>query len=176
VLGLDLSEKMLARAREMTRDPATTYRQADLEELDLPPASFDLAYSSLAFHYVEKLPALLATVARALVPGGRLVFSAEHPIYTAPRRPAWMTDAEGHKSWPVDQYLVEGPRRTNWFAGGVVKQHRTLGTYLNLLIRSGFIMSHLEEWQPSQAQIAAQPELAEERERPMFFIVAAERR
>jgi SAM-dependent methyltransferase len=175
VLGLDLSENMLARARTMTADPAITYRRADLEELDLPPASFDFAYSSLAFHYVENLPGLLATIANALVPGGRLVFSAEHPIYTAPRRPGWVADADGRTSWPVNQYLVEGPRRTNWFAEGVVKQHRTLGTYLNLLICLGFTVSRLEEFGPTDAQIAAQPELAEERERPMFFIVAAER-
>jgi SAM-dependent methyltransferase len=175
VLGVDLSENMLARAREMATDPAITYRRVDLEELDLPPASFDLAYSSLAFHYVADLPGLLATVARALVPGGRLVFSAEHPIYTAPRRPGWIADADDRKSWPVNQYLVEGPRRTNWFAEGVVKQHRTLGTYLNLLIRLGFTVSHVEEFGPSDAQVAAQPELAEERERPMFLIVAAER-
>ncbi|MFC7399883.1 class I SAM-dependent methyltransferase [Chelatococcus sp. GCM10030263] len=176
VLGLDLSENMLARAREMASDPAITYRRADLEALELPVASFDLAYSSLAFHYVENLSGLLATIARALVPGGRLVFSAEHPIYTAPRRPGWTVDSDGHKSWPVDHYLAEGPRRTNWFAEGVVKQHRTIGAYLNLLVSAGFTVSHLEEWGPSQAQIAVQPELAEERERPMFFIVAVERR
>jgi 2-polyprenyl-3-methyl-5-hydroxy-6-metoxy-1,4-benzoquinol methylase len=34
VLGLDLSENMLARARETTRDPAISYRQADLETPD----------------------------------------------------------------------------------------------------------------------------------------------
>jgi nicotinamidase/pyrazinamidase len=84
VLGLDVSEKMLARARETTSDRAVTYRQADLETLDLPTEAFDLVYSSLTLHYIEKLPALLATVRHALVPGGHLVFSAEHPIYTAP--------------------------------------------------------------------------------------------
>jgi hypothetical protein len=36
-------------------------------------------------------------------------------------------------------------------------------------------VSHVEEFGPSDAQVAAQPELAEERERPMFLIVAAER-
>jgi hypothetical protein len=57
----------------------------------------------------------------------------------------------------------------------VVKQHRTLGTTLNLLIRQGFAIAHVEEWGPSDAQVAAQPELAEERERPMFLLVAADR-
>src|SRR5215472_911315 len=45
VLGLDLSENMLARARETTSDPAISYRQADLNTLDLPAGAFDLAHS-----------------------------------------------------------------------------------------------------------------------------------
>ena len=46
---------MLARAIAATGDPAITYTRADMESLELPPASFDLAYSSLALHYVEQL-------------------------------------------------------------------------------------------------------------------------
>jgi SAM-dependent methyltransferase len=173
VLGLDLSEKMLARARADTSNAAIAYVRADLECLGLAPAAFDLAYSSLALHYVADLAGLVAAVHRTLAPGGWFVFSAEHPIYSAPTRRGWSLGADGHKSWPVDAYLVEGPRTTDWLAPGVVKQHRTLGTYLNLLIRAGFTMAHLDEWGPSDAQISANPALAEERERPMFFLLAA---
>src|SRR6516225_7116515 len=74
VLGIDVSEKMLARARAASEDVAITYTRADMEHLDLPPASFDLVYSSLALHYVENLSGLLAQAHRTLVPGGRLVF------------------------------------------------------------------------------------------------------
>jgi SAM-dependent methyltransferase len=175
ILGLDVSEKMLAQARAETSDSAITYRRADLERLDLPEASFDLAYSSLVLHYVENLKDLLATVHHALVPGAYLVFSAEHPIFTAPTPQGWSIDAEGRKRWPVDNYLVEGPRRTDWLAQGVVKQHRTIGTYLNLLIGLGFTITHVEEWGPTDAQIAARPALAEERQRPMFWLAAARR-
>lgn len=175
VLGVDLSENMLARARTMTSDPAIAYARADLERLDLPGAAFDLAYSSLALHYVEDLAGLLATVHRALVPGARLVFSVEHPIFTAPTRPGWVEAADGRRTWPVDGYLNEGPRTTDWLAEGVIKRHRTLGTYLNLLIGLGFSISHVEEWGPTPAQIAARPEWADERERPPFLLVAARR-
>ncbi|MXP64211.1 class I SAM-dependent methyltransferase [Roseomonas sp. M0104] len=175
VLGLDLSERMLARARATTSDPAITYEQADLEQLRLPAAAFDLAHSSLALHYVVALPALLAQVHDALAPGGTLVFSVEHPIYTAPRRPGWTTDAEGRSTWPVDAYLHEGPRSTDWLATGVIKQHRMIGTYAKLLIGLGFTLAHLEEWGPAPAQVAARPELALECERPAFLLVAARR-
>jgi SAM-dependent methyltransferase len=175
VRGADVSERMLERARAMTSDAAITYARANLERLDLREASFDLAYSSLALHYLDDLAGLLAKVHRALVPGAHLIFSVEHPIYTAPTHPGWSVDADGRKTWPIDAYQREGRRTTDWLAMGVVKQHRTIGTYLNLLIRLGFAISHVEDWGPTDEQIAARPELAEERERPMILLVAARR-
>jgi SAM-dependent methyltransferase len=175
VLGIDVSEKMLARARATTTDAAKTYLRADMEGLELPQAAFDLAYSSLALHYVEDLGGLLAKVRRALVPGGQLVFSVEHPIFTAPTQPGWTLGVDGKKTWPVDSYLCEGPRRTDWLAKGVIKQHRTLTTYVNFLLQLGFALSHIEEWGPTDEQIAARPALADERQRPMFLLVSARR-
>jgi hypothetical protein len=46
---------------------------------------------------------------------------------------------------------------------------------LNALIRAGFEIEHVEEFCPTAAQIAAQPGLAEEVERPMFLLVSARR-
>ncbi|NWE13349.1 class I SAM-dependent methyltransferase [Pseudomonas yamanorum] len=175
VLGLDVSHKMLARAKEMTSSPDITYAIADLEHLELPTATFDLAYSSLAFHYIVDLKGLFARIHQTLVPGGRLVFSIEHPIFMAPRQPGWLIDEQGRKSWPVDSYQLEGPRVTNWLADGVIKQHRTLGTLLTLLIEAGFTLSHVDEWGPSEADLKARPALAEELERPMMLLVAAHR-
>jgi SAM-dependent methyltransferase len=175
VLGVDVSERMLARAKAETHDPAISYATADLEDLDLPPGSYDLAYSSLALHYVENLSGLMAKVRAALVPGGKLIFSVEHPIFTAPAEPGWSVDAGGRKTWPVDRYLDEGTRSTDWLAKGVIKQHRTLGTYINMLIRCGFAIAHVEEWGPTEEQIATQPSWADERQRPPFLLVACRR-
>jgi len=174
VLGLDVSEKMLERARATTSDPAVQYQRADLDSVALPDEIFDLAYSSLALHYLVHLDRLIGNVAKALAPGGRFVFSAEHPLFTAPSRPGW-TEVAGGKIWPLDRYLDEGPRVTDWLAPGVVKQHRTIGTYLNLLIGAGFRIDHVEEWGPTPAQIAAHPEWLIERDRPPFLLVAATR-
>ena len=122
VLGIDVSEKMLAQASATTLDAAVTYTRADMERLELPPASFDLVYSSLALHYIANLHGLLSQVHRSLVQGGSLIFSVEHPIYTAPADPNWLVDAAGRNVWPVDHYLDEGPRSTDWLAKGVIKQ------------------------------------------------------
>ena len=139
--------------------PPITYRQADLETLELPASSFDLAYSSLTLHYLVNLAALFATIHRALAPGGSFVFSAEHPLYTE----------------PGPDYLDEGPRTTDWLAKGVVKQHRTLAGTLNLLIDAGFTVRHVEEWGPTRAEIAAHPEWKIDHRRPSFLLVSAAR-
>jgi SAM-dependent methyltransferase len=176
VLGVDVSEKMLARARATSSDPAISYARADLEDWRGAEGTvFDLAYSSLALHYVENIERLLGAIHDVLTPGGNLVFSVEHPIFTAPARPGWSVDAAGHGTWPVDGYLVEGPRSTDWLTKGVIKRHRTIGTILTSLIRCGFAITHVEEWGPSDAQIAIRPELAPERQRPPFLLVAARR-
>jgi hypothetical protein len=114
---------------------------------------------------------LAAAVHAALTPGGALVFSVEHPMVTAPRAPGWIEDG-GIRRWPVDSYLDEGPRVTDWLAPGVVKQHRTMASTLSALLRSGLQLDAVVEWGPSPAQTAAHPEWAAERERPPFLLVA----
>jgi hypothetical protein len=37
------------------------------------------------------------------------------------------------------------------------------------------MVTHVEEWGPTDAQIAAHPEWADERQRPPFLLVAAQR-
>jgi len=175
ILGLDLSRNMIARAKADTSDPDIEYAIADLNRLDLPEASFDFAYSSLAFHYIRDFDRLVRTVHRSLVPGSYLVFSIEHPIYMAPTRPGWLIDSDGRKTWPVDRYSVEGPRRTDWLAKDVLKYHRTIGATLNTLIGAGFTIRHVQEWSPADDQVAANPDLADELERPMMLLVAAQR-
>ena len=175
VLGIDLSERMLDRARRDTTDHAITYDRQDLDHVELPLSSFDLAYSSLTVHYLLGVDAFFGRVFTTLVPGGAFVFSAEHPIYTAPTHPRFVTADDGTIGWPVDGYLVEGPRTTDWLAPGVVKQHRTIETYHSSLRRAGFEVEHLVEWGPTVEQIAAHPDWAVEVERPQFLLVACRR-
>lgn len=175
VLGLDLSENMIRRARADTNDPEIEYRVADLETVVLPRADFDLAYSALTFHYIRDFGRLIRMVHEALVSGGHMVFTIEHPIFMAADHPLWITDENGRKTWPLNRYAIEGERRTDWFAKGVIKYHRTIGTTLNALIRSGFQILAVEEFAQSDEQIEQTSELAEELERPMMLIVSARR-
>ena len=103
------------------------------------------------------------------------MFSVEHPIYTAPAHPGWVPDGDGQQSWPLNSYQIEGERRTDWLVEGVVKQHRTIATYVNTLIRHGFRLQRLEEWGPTPEELSKLPELESEIQRPTFLLVAAHR-
>lgn len=175
VLGLDLSQNMLARARANTADAGIRYARADLEALELPAGAFDIAYSALAVHYVQDLGRLLGTVQQALVPGGWLVMTMEHPIYMAGLQPDWIVRDGRQRSWPVDHYAIEGERRTDWLASGVLKYHRQMATTLNLTLQAGFALRHMLEWSPTPEQLQQQPALQDELERPMLLAVVAQR-
>ena len=89
---------MLARAREATADGGIRYVKADLEALTLPQEGFDLAYSSLAFHYVSDFASLARCIHRALVPGGRLVFTIE-PFLS--QGGVWAEDGNNDDRWTL---------------------------------------------------------------------------
>ena len=175
VRGFDLSEKMIARARTDTTDPAIEYQIADLETLELPKASFDFAYSALTFHYIKDFTRLVQMIHSALSSGSHFVFTIEHPIFMAAAHPHWLTDEDGRKTWPVNRYSIEGERRTDWFAKDVVKYHRTIATTLNTLVDAGFTLCNLQEFAPTPQQIEGIPELEEELERPMMLLVSVQR-
>lgn len=175
VLSLDLSENMIRRAKADTVDPNIEYRIADLENFELPPSAFDLAYSALTFHYIRDFQRLVRTLHQSLAPRGILVFTIEHPIFMAATHPHWIIDEDGRNTWPVNRYSDEGERRTDWFAKGVLKYHRKISTMLNALIETGFAVRAIDEFAPSADQIRANPELKDEIERPMMLLISAAR-
>ena len=174
VLGVDVSERMLAQARP---HPRLRLQRAALEDLACAPASFELVVSSLAFHYVADYGGLIRRIAGWLVPGGVLVFSTEHPIFTA-RLPdlGWINDATGQRSgWAIDHYGDEGPRQEHWFVEGVRKEHRMLSTLVNGILDAGLRLERLVEPLPSPERLQARPQDADERRRPMFVLLRASR-
>ena len=176
VIGVDLSERMLEQARQRTADEAIIFVRDSLETFAADPGAFDLVVSSLALHYVADYPALVRRIAGWLVPGGRFAFSVEHPIFTAQGSSDWYKDANGVAlHWPVDRYRDEGERRTHWFVEGVVKYHRTIETYVNALLDAGLRLVRLEEPEAEPAVLAEKPEWLQERRRPPFLLLAADR-
>ena len=174
VVGIDLSEKMIERARESTNDSAIEYRRLAIEDIDFSAGAFDVVLSSLALHYVERFDIVCRKVRHCLKPGGAFVLSVEHPIFTALAAQDWYYGQHGERlHWPVDQYQDEGPRQARFLDHDVVKYHRTLSTYVNTLIDSGFTITKLCEPPPTQEMLDRHPEWQDETRRPMFLLIAA---
>ena len=174
VLGIDISGKMIAGARERNAYPAVSYECLAIEDYDYPADSFDVVLSSLAFHYLESFDDIAEKIYRTLSPGGMLVFSVEHPVFTACGSQRWVPDGNGNKLfWPVDNYFAEGKRSADFLGVEVTKYHKTLTTYLGGLLRQGFKITGVEEPQPDPSMLDAVPEMKDELRRPMMLIVSA---
>jgi 2-polyprenyl-3-methyl-5-hydroxy-6-metoxy-1,4-benzoquinol methylase len=177
VVGVDLSEQMLALARAKWSHPRVTYCRGAVEHVAFPPARFDLVVSSLVLHYVDDYAGLVSRIARWLAPGGVLVYSTEHPIFTA-RLPddGWVLDDAGRRTrWSLDRYAEEGAREETWFVPGVRKIHRTLATLINGLVDADLVVERVVEPIPGEQWLHDHPLARDERRRPVFLLVRARR-
>ncbi len=171
VLGVDVSQKMLAQASACTNDEGVVYQHLAIEQFQAREQQFDLAVSSLALHYIEDFSALCGEVFASLKPGGQFIFSVEHPMCTA-FQVGWVPYENGNV-WPVDHYQEQTLRHTTWFVDDVQKYHRTVETYVNTLLDSGFTLTRLLEPKPRDEAIALRPDLVTHCRRPPFLLVRA---
>ncbi|MCI8623109.1 MAG: class I SAM-dependent methyltransferase [Provencibacterium sp.] len=176
VTGVDLSERMLAVAQEKTRFSEVRYLRMPIEETDFPPDSFDIVFSSLAFHYVRSFEEIVRRVSACLTEGGHFIFSVEHPVFTAYGTQDWIYDEEGEiLHFPVDRYFLEGKREARFLGEEVVKYHKTLTTYLSGLLHGGFELLDVVEPQPPEPMLSL-PGMQDEMRRPLFLIVSARKK
>ena len=173
VIGVDISERMLAEARAAADHAAVEYVHSAIEDFCHDGEPANVVVSSLTLHYVKDYAQLVASIHAWLAPGGLFAFSIEHPMCTALLN-GWHRDAAGRKAhWPVDGYKDEGIRERRWMVDGVIKYHRTVETYVNTLIDAGFAIRRLLEPEALPQYVAHDPGLSEERRRPPFLLVAA---
>ncbi|MDL2235309.1 methyltransferase domain-containing protein [Christensenellaceae bacterium OttesenSCG-928-L17] len=176
VLGTDISEKMLEVAAEKNTFPNVAYRRVAMEELDFPPNEFDVVISSLAFHYTPDFEDICKRVGKCLSAGGDFVFSVEHPVFTASGTQEWSLDAHGNRMhWPVDHYFTEGRRNAVFLGEQVVKYHKTLTTYLNTLLKQGFVITGIVEPEPAEDLLDTVVGMQDELRRPMMLLVSAKK-
>jgi ubiquinone/menaquinone biosynthesis C-methylase UbiE len=174
VVGVDISEKMLQKARENTDDPLISYIEMPIEDINFSDSQFDVVISSLAFHYIKSFEAICKKVYDWLKLGGSFVFSVEHPIFTSRNEQDWYFDDQGNRlHWPVDNYQSEGVRETTFLTEHVIKYHRTISTYINDLVGAGFVLKAVKEPVPSDEMLKNDPQMKDEERRPMFLIISA---
>ncbi|WP_225047260.1 class I SAM-dependent methyltransferase [Lacticaseibacillus kribbianus] len=172
VLGIDNSQRMLDEAARRTNDSRIRYARGDLATFDRPAASFDVVISSLAFHYVQDLTGLFARIGTMLAPGGTLLFTIEHPLFTAEGHEQWVETKAGEPVWPVDRYFDEGLRTTTFLGQPVPKYHHTLQTIVSAVLGAGLTLEALVEPQGSAADRA---DRAPWTRAPMMLIVRGDK-
>lgn len=143
VVGLDICEKMLSQARDTHGDLANvSFCLGDVEEMDFPDDSFDLALARMVFHHVADCARGLAEVLRVLKPGGVLVLCEGVPpdhvtrdryekIFELKEERHTFSEAElinmfdraGFENILLQPYFMRQVSLNNWLANGALEQH-----------------------------------------------------
>lgn len=168
-VGLEASRNMAAAAHQTLAATTGRVEHIAMESWTYPEAAFDLVVSSLALHYVAELGTVLGLVHRTLIPGGRLVFSVEHPVITSCAR-GWRTPRR--QDWIVDDYFVIGPRPTSWLAGEVIRHHRTVEGYFSAMQEAGLAVDRLRESHPRREWFTDAAEYERRKRIPLFLFMA----
>jgi SAM-dependent methyltransferase len=169
--GIEASVRMVALAQERLMPIGGTVYHESIESWVYPENAFDLVVSRLALHYTDHIEHTFARIFAALKPGGRLVFSVEHPVLTSSNQSA---TASGRRyEWIVDDYFITGARNVAWMGSEVIKFHRTVEDYFSALQEAGFTVELLRESRPRRKNFT-DPDLYDRRTRiPLFLFLAA---
>lgn len=187
VTGIDISEELIALAKENVKGPS--FQVASARRMPLvPDASFDAAAIVLAIQNIEELKGVFAEAARVLKPGGRFYVVMNHPAFRVPKESSWQWD-EKRQYRRVDRYLSEfsskitmnpgaeaGAGETQVPVENTVSFHHPLQSYFKALSKTGFCIRRLEEW-ISNKKSGSGPRVAAEnaarKEIPLFLCLEA---
>jgi SAM-dependent methyltransferase len=172
-LGIDGSNKMVEAAKKKLAGTGGQVIQSLIEAWDYPSGQFNVVTSRLALHYVPEIQPIFAKVYRALIEGGRFIFSIEHPVITSCDR-AWQSGGP-RQDWIVDNYFETGPRLTNWMGSEVIKYHRTVEDYFAALHTVGFIINSLRESCPQRAHFRDETTYERRKRIPLMLFFSAYR-
>ena len=170
-VGLEASEKMANLAEKRLAGLNGEVRCTTIEAYDFKANTFDLAISQLALHYIEDLTETFRKVHRALRPGGRLVFSVEHPIITSSSQSLQIS--ERRTAWLVDDYFKTGARVYAWMGSDVIKYHRTVEDLFSSLQAVGLTVESLRESKPVRERSVDAEEYERRLRIPLFIFFVA---
>lgn len=80
ITAVDLSEEMIARAKEKIKSDKVSFLQADIiKEWDFTNKKFDLISFSLVLEHIENLDHIFSQASKLLKPGGHIYLGELHP-------------------------------------------------------------------------------------------------
>lgn len=171
-IGVDASAKMIDHGKELWRHiPQIQLFQSSLEDWEYGAVKYDWVISRLVLHYLSNLETVFQQIHSALKPQGQFLFSVEHPVRTSSMH---LPQQKGKKtSWMVDQYFELGPRDQPWMGSHVVKHHRSLEAYWNLINKAGFQVTSIHEGCPQKVHFTDEAEYERRKRIPLFLIMRA---
>lgn len=182
VEGCDVAEELIVLAKKES-PKEVAFHVASANKLSFAKnASFDVVVCILALQNIEDLSGTFSEVARVLVPGGRLVIVLNHPAFRIPKQSSWGWDEkEGVQYRRVDRYLSAStayiemhPELAN--SEKTISYHRSLQDYFKTCIKSGFVITRLEEWISHKTSENGPRKKAEDQARkeiPLFLMLEA---
>ncbi|MGH2721119.1 MAG: methyltransferase domain-containing protein [Actinomycetota bacterium] len=161
LVGVDLSEDMLAIAASRCTGRPATFRHADATSLPLPDRSFDAAVAVQVLEYVTDVGAALAEVRRVLRPGGRvLVWDVDWATVSwhsaDPARMARVLDAwDGHLAHRSLPRVLGPALRTAGFTAVGMEAHAFATPELTLDAYGAAILPLIRDYVASSGTAAA---------------------
>jgi SAM-dependent methyltransferase len=136
----------------------------DAASLPFGEATFDLVIAFMSLQDMDDASAAVREAARVLSPGGSIVAAVVHPFGSAHLgRPA----DEQRSYFEVQRTLDEVDR--DGIAVAFHQVHRPLEAWLELFFEAGLRLEAVREPRPSEAEAAADGELAKSRALPAFL-------
>ncbi len=167
--GVEGSSKMISLARENLQGRPVELELGAVEEAAYQQAAYDIVISRLVLHYIEDLASIFEKVKSSLKDRGIFVFSVEHPIITSSYEAYHQKVKRGN--WIVDNYFAAGERTNEWMGKEVVKYHKPLGTYWQLIRAAGFEIVELRESKPERQHFEQEEEYQRRMRIPLFLIL-----
>ncbi len=169
-IGLEGSENMARVAVEHLKGTAGHILHSSMEEWRPQAGEYDLVLSRFALHYLEDLGSVFTKVHDSLTPGGRFVFSVQHPVLTSSSKSA--VGSGRRTDWIVDDYFNQGERAEPWIGKKVIKYHRTVEGYFKLLLETGFMVEDLREGTPKAENFSTIEEYERRMRIPLVLMFA----
>jgi ubiquinone/menaquinone biosynthesis C-methylase UbiE len=177
--AIDIAPTFIRHASEMeAAEPlGIRYHLATAQRIPFADGSFDFAMATMSLMDVAQPERAVREISRVLKPGGFFQFSISHPCFDTPYRRN-VRDANGKEMYIEVAGYFDGMdgRIDEWIFSastaeareGVKKFrtprfHRTISSWLNLLIEAGLTIEHLHEPYADEELAKRRPEVADTR-------------
>jgi ubiquinone/menaquinone biosynthesis C-methylase UbiE len=172
--GLDIAPTFVrhAMAKERERPHGIHYVRGSAQSLPFPDATFNFATAFMSFQDIPDQALAVSEAHRVLKPGGFFQFSITHPCFQTSKW-GWVLDENGRRTALTvgDYFQPDGHCHWDeWTFGAAPDElkskypkfkttyfRRTLSSWMNLLLHSGFRLEEVAEPMPDDEALKQNP-------------------